>query len=157
MPLIWSKPYKISQLLQNCHSEDQDWPPHEKGVYLVTLRGWRNEPSRRSHPLYIGGNTGVSERFCTRIGDLIADLYGFFDGNTGHHSGGQSLYWWCQENKVHPGDLYLAWATRQPWCSRCAEIELASIFVSEWESRVSVGLLNKSRPPACLKHGLSCP
>jgi len=156
MPLIWSKPYKISQLLQNCHSEDQDWPPHEKAVYLVTRLGWRTKPSLRSHPLYIGGNTGVSKRFCTRVGDLIADLYGFFDGNTGHHSGGQSLYWWCQENNVHPGDLHLAWATRRPWCSRCAEIELASLFVSEWENRASAGLLNKNRPPACIEHGLNC-
>jgi hypothetical protein len=36
----------------------------------------------------VGGNTGGAARFCTRIGDLVADMHGFFGNETGHHSGG---------------------------------------------------------------------
>lgn len=155
MPLIWSEPYTIKQLMESFHSEDQPWPPSEKAVYLVSQRSWENHPTIECGPLYFGGNTGTSQRFCTRIGDLIADIFGFFDGDTGHHSGGQSLYWWCQETNTHPWSLHIAWATSAPWCARCAEIEVASNLIKEWAHRKEAGLLNKNRPPSCQVHGHS--
>ncbi len=154
MALVWSGTYKIKQLIENLYKEDQPWPPSGNAVYLISQKSWENQPTPECCPLYFGGNTGNSQRFCTRIGDLMADMFGFFDGNTGHHSGGQSLYWWCQDAEVHPWDLYISWATSTPWCSRCAETELASMFVTEWAHRNEVGLLNKNRPPFCLTHGL---
>jgi hypothetical protein len=51
---------------------------------------------------------------------------------------------------VHPSSLYIGWATRTPWCDRCAEIDLVSLLSTSWEERGT--LLNKSRPPACRTH-----
>jgi hypothetical protein len=149
--LAWTGPFRISDLLAACMDDDHAWPPVSKGVYLVSRDDWRDSPSSACHPLYVGGNTGDSQRFCTRIGDLIADLHGLWDGGTGHHSGGQSLYSWCRTNKVHPGSLRIGWATRTPWCDRCAEVELVSLLATSREERGT--LLNKSRPPACRTHG----
>ncbi len=89
--LAWTGPFRISDLLAACMDDDHAWPPASKGVYLVSRDDWQDSPSSACHPLYVGGNTGDSQRFCTRIGDLIADLHGLWDGGTGHHSGGQSL------------------------------------------------------------------
>lgn len=149
--LIWTGPFRISNLLAACLDDDHPWPPASHGVYLVSRDEWSNAPSSTCHPLYLGGNTGNSQRFCTRIGDLIADLHGFWDGGTGHHSGGQSLYKWCKENKVQPGNLFIGWATRVSWCDRCAEGEIVSLLAASWEERGS--LLNKARPPLCRTHG----
>lgn len=148
--LVWSGPFRVRALLDACLDDDHPWPPASRGVYVVSRDEWRDVPSPACRPLYFGGNTGDSQRFCTRIGDLIADLHGFWDGGTGHHSGGQSLYRWCHANKVHPGDLVIGWATRTPWCDRCAESELAALLVTSWQGRD--GLLNKARPPACRAH-----
>lgn len=156
MPFTWSKPYTIRKLMENCHDEHQPWPPSTNAVYLVSQKAWRKEPSIRCRPLYLGGCTGQSERLCTRIGDLIADTFGFFDGGTGHHSGGQSLYEWCKRKKVHPWSLHIAWATCDPWCPRCAEIELALLFTSTWADR-NEDLQNKNRPPSCHAHGKRIP
>ncbi len=147
--LIWTGPFLFRELLEGCLSDEQPWPPGSRGVYVVSQKKWKGAPGTACHPLYVGGNTGASPRFCTRIGDLIADLYGFFD-STGHHSGGQSLFGWCKSNAVHPGSLFIGWATRDPWCDRCAEVELVNQLARSWEDRRS--LLNKKRPPACRVH-----
>ena len=148
--LRWTGPFRIRELLAACLDDDHPWPPASRSVYVVSRNKWQRTPSPRCHPLYFGGNTGDSQRFCTRIGDLIADIHGLWDGDTGHHSGGRSIYSWCLSHKVHPGNLFLAWATRDRWCDRCAEAELLNLLAVSWEERGT--LLNKSRPPACQTH-----
>lgn len=152
MKLQWNGPFRIRDLLEKCLDDAQPWPPAGQAVYLVSRFHWSGAPSKAALPLYFGANTGASERFCTRIGDLMADLFGFWDGGTGHHSGGQSLYGWCKENRVHPGDLCLAWATSRSWCARCAEVHLAGLVAPDWTRRKEQGLLNERRPPACTVH-----
>jgi hypothetical protein len=61
-------------------------------VYIVSRRQWSKTPTDAAEPLYVGGNTGGAARFCTRIGDLVADMHGFFGNETGHHSGGITLW-----------------------------------------------------------------
>ncbi len=149
---MWTGPFAIRELLNRCLDDAQPWPPPGQAVYLVSRHHWTHEPTPESSPLYFGGNTGHADRFCTRIGDLIADLFGFWDGGTGHHSGGQSLYKWCKSEAIAPGDLFLAWATRTPWCGRCAEADLARLVAPDWSQRSRVGLLNKNRSPMCPTH-----
>jgi len=150
--LKWTGPFTIKTMMQNCLDDAQEWPPHEKSVYLITQNAWKHSPSLESKPLYVGGNTGKSSRLCTRVGDLIADMFGFYDGDTGHHSGGQSLYDWCHNNNIHPFKLHIAWCKRLPWCSRCAEIDVVKLFLNQWKQKDTVGLLNKNRPPKCPDH-----
>lgn len=152
MNLAWVGPFSFRHLLEHCLNDDQAWPPPGRAVYLVTQRPWSMAPTRDAGPLYFGANTGESDRFCTRIGDLIADLFGFWDGGTGHHSGGQKLYNWCKESNTHPSDLYLAWATSANWCARCAENALADLVAPNWAARRANGLLNGNRPPTCGLH-----
>ncbi|MCG3727411.1 hypothetical protein [Vibrio cincinnatiensis] len=156
MELSWSKSHQISELLDNVLTVDFEWPPESNGVYVVSLLPWDSQPDADSVPLYFGSTTGRSARFCTRIGDLLADMFGFFGENTGHHSGGQSLYWWCQENQVNPKNLYLGWAEfSASGCSRCAEIFVANMLVPHWKEKGDTNLLNKNRPPKCETHNTS--
>lgn len=151
----WTGPFRISDLLAACLDDEQPWPPASRGVYVISRAEWQAAPTPACHPLYVGGNTGGSQRFCTRIGDLIADLHGFWDGGTGPHSGGQSLHSWCRTNKVHPSQLFICWATSEDaevWCSRCAEAELIRLVTARTEERT---LLNKLRPPFCRMHSNS--
>lgn len=157
MQLNWTGPFQIQAYLDNAISTskvwESRWPPAGNAVYLVSCSAWRRSPSVDCGPLYVGGNTGSSERFCTRIGDLIADAFGFFGSETGHHSGGQSLWYWSNENRVHPGTLYLAWARGRgrTACARCAERYLFDAFPKARQSG-GAGLLNKRTPPRCPKH-----
>lgn len=147
MTLKWTGPFRVADLLANCLVDDHPWPPESKAVYLVARRPWKGAPGDQCGPLYFGGTTGASERFCTRIGDLIADMHGFYGRRTGHHSGGQKLWVWCRNHRVVPGELFLGWATAP--CSRCAEVEVAESLAPEWSKR---DLLNKNRPPGCASH-----
>lgn len=154
MELVWTGPFRVKDILTNCLEEDQPWPPNANAVYLVSKDEWRETPAGSCRPLYIGGNTGRSPRFCTRIGDLVADMYGLWH-TTGHHSGGQELYRWCKERNMRPGNLWLGWATSvdpDQWCGRCAEIQTIASVVSDWERRHRVGLLNRNRSPRCRAH-----
>ena len=148
--LVWTGPFRVSEFLASCLDHGRPWPPASCGVYVISRDEWRDAPSAACHPLYYGGNTGASQRFCTRIGDLIADMHGLYGGGTGHHSGGQSLYCWCRTNRMHPGSLFIGWGTRTPWCDRCAEVELFRQLTPSREERGT--LLNKSRPPYCRMH-----
>lgn len=132
------------------------WPPPGDAVYLVSRYQWSRSPTAAAEPLYIGGNTGASRRFCTRVGDLVADMFGFSGGGTGHHTGGQLLWKWCDANRVHPGDLWLGWATSRRWCGRCAETALYEAFPkapkAELDDMKGRGLRNQKRPPRCKAH-----
>ena len=152
--LFWTGPFKIQTLLNRCLDDDQPWPPSDHGVYAVTLKTWRNKPGDHCDPLYVGSTTGKEGRFCTRIGDLIADMFGFFGEMAGHSSGGKSLHRWCLDHNINPGQLYIGWAGRDPWCSRCAEIDAVKAIIGSWERRKEIGLLNKNRPPRCLDHNM---
>ena len=139
----WHGAYKLRNVLGKAISDNQYRPPDTgKGIYVITRRRWRNEPKTRSCVLYVGGSTGKSRRFRTRIGDLIADMLGFFGEETEHHSGGKNLWKWCHDENVHPLDLYIGWK-EQVSCKRCAEIEAYEALKPR---------LNKRCPSRCSTH-----
>jgi hypothetical protein len=107
----WKEPITVRELLENCF-DDSVRPQSSKGVYLISGKFWIGEPTSKCVPLYIGSNTVNMNRFRARIGDLIADMFGFFGEasskvKAGHHSGGQSLYWYLREDtrKKNPMSL----------------------------------------------------
>jgi len=139
----WHGPYQIRDYLERAIDDDVDRPPERSGVYVITKQAWKGRPQSMSGVLYVGGNTGRSARFRTRIGDLLADMLGFFGESTGHHSGGQSLCNWCKAHRVNPLDLYIGWQSSVR-CGRCAEMRLYEALKPE---------LNKNRPSKCAEHG----
>jgi hypothetical protein len=138
----WFGPFRLRNLIENSINDNQEWPPDHNGVYVISKENWQDEPSQNCFPLYAGGTTGKSKRFSTRIGDLIADMLGFFNDDTGHHSGGQTLHEFCYQNKINPLDLYIGWAGNCN-CFRCAEVELVKNLSPK---------LNKKAPARCPKH-----
>jgi len=95
-------------------------------------------------PLYVGGITGKSDRFRARIGDLIADMFGFY-GSTrtiGHSSGGRSLHGWAMDNAISLPDLHLAWV-EDGGCHRCLEVQLHAWLRPK---------LNHATPSRCTIH-----
>jgi hypothetical protein len=140
--LIWVGPFAIEDLLRHSIDESYSRPPESGSAYMVTLHSWQGRPTIECRPLYIGGNTGRSKRFRTRIGDLLADLFGFFGEETAHHSGGQSLHRYCRENNINPLELHIAWV-KMAECHRCLEVDLYSRLKP---------LLNRRVPPKCSDH-----
>ena len=139
----WVGPFQIRRILERCMDDASVKPPAAASAYLVTVRRWRTAPSRVSTPLYVGGNTGKSARFRTRLGDLIADAFGFYTHETGHHSGGQHIHRWCAVVGINPLDLHLAWIEGTD-CHRCLEGRLVK--------RLSP-TLNRHSPSRCSVHG----
>jgi hypothetical protein len=138
----WTGPYRAGDLI---HAKDQRGVlPRDcdAGIYLVSGKKWVGEPSPRCDPLYVGGLTGDSRRFRTRVGDLLIDLFGFYGEETGHSSGGRSLDSHCESEDRARTDLWIGWVEDVP-CGRCAEIET----YDDLKPR-----LNKIRPPWCVKH-----
>ena len=133
----WVGPFTVNDLLNNCFNEFYK-PPKSASVYVVSNHQWKQSPSLDSIPLYVGGNTGKSRQFRRRVGDLIADIFGFW----GHSSGGQSLYRYCEDNKLNPKNLYVGWL-KYCGCDRCTENYLYDDLKPK---------LNKIKPPACKKH-----
>ena len=138
----WIGPFQMKQLLDDVVSQSIPRPPEVGSAYVVTRKKWSAHPTKDSEPLYVGGNSGKSNRFRTRLGDLVADTFGFFGGGTGHHSGGQHLYNWCQRNHFNPLHLYVGWV-ESCTCHRCLEIELFDSFSPS---------LNRIRPTRCAAH-----
>ena len=138
----WIGPYTIDELLDSFLKPSHPRPSEDKGVYLVSENPWNGEPTCDCIPLYVGSNTGMSKRFRTRIGDLIADMFGFFGTETGHHSGGQTLYDYCKKNRLNPKKLYIGWVENCS-CVRCAENEVYAQLKPS---------LNKNRPTRCKEH-----
>jgi hypothetical protein len=138
----WIGSYSIDILLDSFLISSHPKPPESNGVYLISLKPWNNQPTKECVPLYVGSNTGRSPRFRTRIGDLIADMFGFFGSETGHHSGGQSLNNYCKEHKLNPKNLYIGWV-KKCGCLRCAENSIYNHLNP---------LLNKNRPSKCREH-----
>ena len=135
---MWSKPCTIGKLLNSFRKShkrkntskdnwipNENWIPNGKSVYLISRKNWRkkpnDEPTKECEPLYVGSTTGESERFRTRIGDLIADMFGFYNNNKiGHHSGGQALHKYCVKHNINPKELYISWL-QSCSCRRCME------------------------------------
>ena len=138
----WIGPITVDELLNQTVVAKPIMPPASDSVYLISSKPWKRVPDASCDPLYVGGNTSTSERFRTRMGDLIADLFGFYSSATGHHSGGQSLNAYCRKHKINPKNLYVGWVARCE-CRRCAEIELFDKFTPR---------LNKKRPSYCRLH-----
>lgn len=138
----WVGPFVIDDLLHNCIADDQSWPPEHGGAYLVSQKAWTNFPTADCSPLYVGGITGRSPRFRTRVGDLLADMFGFFGETTGHSSGGQSLNQWSRETRTPPHCLFLGWylPASDEDCNRCIE--------KKWHDKLTPRF-NKNRPPDC--------
>jgi len=137
-PSGWIGPFRIGELFANCLDDKQQWPPPHGGVYLVSENKWKGVPSSG---LYVGGISGRSARFCTRVGDLLADMFGFYGGGTGHSSGGQHVHDWCRRKKVNPLNLYLGWYVPVPDdCNRCIE--------RKWHRDIRPEL-NRYTPPRC--------
>lgn len=142
LTMKWIGPITIDDLLNQVVAAVPTMPPVADSVYLISAKKWEGEPDASCDPLYVGGNTSTSERFRTRMGDLIADLFGFYGGATGHHSGGQSLNQYCRKHRISPKSLYVGWLDRCR-CRRCAEIGLFEQFHPK---------LNKKRPSCCKVH-----
>ena len=127
--VIWVGPFTVGAMLKHCLDDDLPKPPASKSAYLVSEHRWKGKPTAACRPLYVGGTTGKSERLRTRIGDLVADLFGFFTDTTGHHSGGYKLHCYCREHKISPLALFIGWVLDAP-CHRCLEVELHKVYKS---------------------------
>ena len=139
MKMKWIGPFKIMELLEKCFDESRKPPEDNKAVYLVSKNKWEKIPNKDCEPLYVGSTTGKSKRFRTRVGDLLADMFGFYGEETGHHSGGKSINGFCRENNINPLGLYIGW-TANTGCIRCAENKL----FDDLEPK-----LNQNRPKRC--------
>ena len=109
-PVEWAGPYKLETLLRRSSETDFELPPADPSVNIITKSGWTATPSTESTPLYVGRITGQSERFRTRVGQLVAHMCGLFVD--GKHSGGESLHAYCRQKELDPLGLYIAWARR---------------------------------------------
>jgi hypothetical protein len=139
----WIGPYKIDRLLDGMLTDHFSKPPDSDSVYLVSLKKWKKKPTANCKPIYVGSNISISPLFRKRVGDLIADMFGFFtDARKGHHSGGQSIYKFCRERKFNPKDLFIGWL-KTCRCSRCAENKIYDSLNPE---------RNKKRPARCNRH-----
>jgi hypothetical protein len=116
----WEGPLTIGDLLDQVVAKYPVMPPPARSVYLVSKKAWKGKPDSSCEPLYVGGNTSESERFRTRVGDLIADMFGFYSNETGHHSGGITLNEYCAKARINPKDLYIGWLKKCD-CGRYAE------------------------------------
>jgi len=134
---MWTGPFTIEDVLRDAILRQLPQLPEKDGVYVVSESAWSGQPTADTRILYVGSNTGKSARFRTRVGDMIADLFGFYGEETGHHSGGQSLHQYCLTNRVHPLSLWLGWLSDVPDTREC-ECHLYDTLKP---------LLNKKRPP----------
>lgn len=117
-------------------------PPDDHGVYLISEMDWKTEPDAKCKPLYVGSNTSDSPLFRRRVGSLVADIFGLYSHERGHHSGGKSINWYCQAQGLDPRELYIGWLESVE-CHRCAEVKLYETLGPE---------LNKVRPARCNSH-----
>jgi len=138
----WIGPYTINKLLLQVFNSSGPVPPESGGVYIVSIESWNGQPSAICKSLYVGSNTGESKRFRTRVGDLIADIFGFYGSKTGHHSGGQKLRTHFLELGINPMNIYIGWLVEVE-CTRCVENYLYDVLSPSQ---------NRIRPAKCKKH-----
>ena len=138
----WLGPFTIDSLLDQSLNDEFPKPPDSHSVYLISEIPWEKRPSPKCSPLYVGSTTGKSPRFRTRMGDVIIDMFGFFQDETGHSSGGISLHRYCKANRLNPKSLYIGWLAKCG-CMRCAEYYFWDFLEPQ---------LNKKAPPRCPEH-----
>jgi hypothetical protein len=135
----WRPPIQVRALLEACELDDGARPPVGPSVYLVTAEPWGPlgqgdvwEEIKKARPLYVGSNTKNELRFRTRLGDFIADLFGFYAlqredqlprAGTGHHPGAREVRKWCRKNGVRPFELCISWYEPNCDCCACGEYE----------------------------------
>ena len=144
--LRWAGSHSLRSMLGSVLHKNRPMPPDKAGVYVVSLQPWSGAPTTTHEVIYVGSNTGGSTRFKTRIGDLIADVFGFYsiEGRIGHHSGGRRIHKWCKSNRVDPLELNVGWAIMESsMCHRCLETELYDALAPK---------LCVRRPPRCKEH-----
>ena len=96
----WVGPFRLRDYLERSIDPNQEWPPEAAGVYVVSRNPWADEPTADSCILYVGGNPNAPIQFRNRVGFLVKDMLGFWgDIAFGSHSGGQSIWNWCFDNK----------------------------------------------------------
>ncbi len=141
----WRGPCRLQRLFERCLDDDLERPAAAAAAYLVSAHSWTGDaPTPACHPLHLGAATGAPGRLRTGVGDLVADLLGFFDERTAPPSGGQALHAWCRRTGTEPGRLFLSWLVDPTGCGRCRE--------RTWYERLRP-LLNGRIPPACPDHG----
>ncbi len=162
-PTKWKEPVAIRSLLENCFTETA-MPPHSPSVYVISKKPWRGKPKKEAELLYVGGMTSKNPRFRGRIGDFIADIFGFFNDaenpktrkplKLAHHSGGMWLHEYCGKNPdalLSPFGLYIGWAEATA-CHRCLECEVYQEFEQELIHVRGPNWKGK-RPARCGRHG----
>jgi hypothetical protein len=140
----WEGPITIDKLLDSAFNSNLPVPPLAPSVYGVSQTRWEIEPSADGNVLYVGSLFSSAPRFRTRIGDLVADLFGFFSdpGKKGHYSGAQTMHQFCLDNGINPRTLLIGWALDVE-CHRYLENTLYDVLPPR---------LNKVRPSPCRKH-----
>jgi hypothetical protein len=153
----WSKPIQIKKLILECVELAGDdptvWPPETASVYIVTHKEWHGEdqqPTTANKPAYVGSNSKNPKLFRRRVGDLIADLFGFCGEKLGHHAGAMRMHRHFRQLKIPPHDLYIAWAVKLD-CTKCLERGLIQTFKKEENDPTK--FFNKSVPSICKEPG----
>ncbi len=140
--LKWAGPVTVDRLIDCFFGNGLPCPPESESVYLVTQLPWEGAPTAACQPLYVGSNATNPRLFVTRLGSLIADMFGFFSAERGHHSGGQSIFQYCRENGINPRQLYIGWLVDCE-CGLC----------NEWKVWLDLlPKLNRREPPLCRHH-----
>jgi hypothetical protein len=127
-------------------SDSSVWPPAKSGVYVVAERSWEGcgEPPESARVLYVGKGDGKQKnQLRKRVGDLVIDMCGYFDKDTGHHTFAYKFKERCP--RLDPMELYISWAEAD--CASCEEIRLYDKFNDG-------SLLNGGKPSRCKSHSL---
>lgn len=106
----WVGPYKLESLSKHVLNSSFCFP-QGKTVYIISIKAWKNEPSKESSILYVG-QSGRSNEFQARarLGALISNILGFYNiENNKRHKGGEAIFNYCKANKIEPFSLYLSW------------------------------------------------
>lgn len=117
------------------------WPRAKSGVYVVAERSWEGneEPPKAAGVRYVGKGDGKrNNQLRKRVGDLLIDICGYFDNDTGHHTFPYKFKQkYPERNPVK--ELYISWAEEE--CASCAETRLYDKF--------NDGSLLQERPSRC--------
>ena len=138
----WVGPFALIDYLGAVLNEGHRWPAESNGIYVVSTASWRGRPTIACRPLYVG----LSSVLITRIGSLVADMLGLFAHESGHHSGGRTIYFYCKKTGIPPLKLYLGWKESVPW-EHCCE------FYEYWRlNRPPCNSRAKGKEPWCQSH-----
>jgi hypothetical protein len=139
----WVGPFRLRTYLERCLDPKRELPQEAPGVYVVSRKAWKQQPSAASQVLYVGGNPNRHDYFRRRVWLLVMNMLGF-GGRFGYdHAGGRRIWEWCRHSGVHPLDLYLGWVAGIE-CVRCTE---GCLYAQLGPA------LGRSAPARCPKHG----